>query len=218
MKSNLCKLLTLTGVLLLSAACQQPATVNTSEDAAIGTLGTNSTANMNVQMRSRTKGSMMESSPDAANAPLDLQFLDTMSAQHQTAIDMAKTVVAKSDNAQLKAFAEKIIRDQNEEITRMKNWRGIWFAESLPAINMEIPGMMDSIRSLNMKKLEAGGELFNLRFLEMMIPHHQGAVTMSREALGKAKHAEIKSLASQIIKSHEVEIKKLQEWKTILSK
>jgi len=38
----------------------------------------------------------MKSSPNAANAPYDLQFLDTMIAHHQGAVDMAK--IAKGGN------------------------------------------------------------------------------------------------------------------------
>jgi len=215
MKNNSWKYLVLIGMLTISTACQQTANVNTPADIAVATSDTNSTADINAMMTSRMKGSMKESSPDAANAPYDLQFLDTMSAHHQSAVDMAKTVVAKSSNAELKSFAAKIIRDQNKEIAQMKNWRGKWFAEKPPAMNMEMPGMMDSMRSMNMKKLEAGGgKLFDLRFLNMMIPHHQGAITMSKEASDKAEHAEIKTLANQIIKSQEEEIKKMQEWKT----
>jgi len=50
-----------------------------------------------------------------------------------------------------------------------------------------------------MKKMEApGGNLLDLRFLDMMTPHHQGAITMSKEALDRAEHAEIKTLANKI--------------------
>ena len=50
-------------------------------------------------------------------------------------------------------------------------------------------------------------------FLEMLIPHHQGAVTMSKEALQKSEKAEIKTLANAIIKAQESEIKQMKDWK-----
>ena len=175
----------------------------------------NSMMNRNSNMSGMSGMSDMKSSPNAASQPYDLQFLDTMSAHHQSAIDMAKMVGGKTDNAELKAFAAKIIADQNKEITQMKDWRKKWFAGKPAAMNAEMPGMMDSMRGMNMKKMEAaGGKQLDLRFLDMMTKHHQGAITMSKEALDKAEHAEIKTLANQIIKAQEAEIKQMRDWKT----
>jgi uncharacterized protein (DUF305 family) len=50
------------------------------------------------------------------------------------------------------------------------------------------------------------------RFIEMMIPHHQGAVDMAKLALSKAKHPEIKKLAESIIKDQNQEIAQMKAW------
>jgi uncharacterized protein (DUF305 family) len=55
---------------------------------------------------------------------------------------------------------------------------------------------------------------FDLAFIEMMTPHHAGAIAMAKEALQKSEKAEIKTLAGQIIKAQEAEIKMMSEWKT----
>ena len=66
-----------------------------------------------------------------------------------------------------------------------------------------------------MKKMEAAsGKEYDVMFLDMMTPHHMGAVTMAKEALTKAEHTEIKTLASQIIKAQEAEIKQMADWKS----
>jgi uncharacterized protein (DUF305 family) len=200
-------------------ACQSSETTQSSmnQNNSVMETNQNSVAEDLTSMKNR-KGAMKESSPDAANAPYDLQFLDTMIEHHQDAVNMAKPITAKTDNVELKAFAAKIITDQNKEITQMKNWRKKWFAGKPAAMNAEMPGMMDSMKGMNMKKLEAGGgKQLDLRFLDMMTKHHQGAVTMSNEALDKAEHAEIKTLANQIIKAQEAEIKQMQDWKTAWS-
>lgn len=49
-------------------------------------------------------------------------------------------------------------------------------------------------------------------FIEMMIPHHQGAVDMANLALSKAKHPEIKKLAESIIKDQNQEIAQMKAW------
>lgn len=166
--------------------------------------------NGNANMPSNT---MMKSSPNAASQPFDLQFIDTMTEHHKSAIAMAKMAVEKTQNAELKAFAQKIISDQEKENTQMKAWREKWFAGKPAAMNMEMSGMMGSMP--DMKKLETvGGKEFDLAFLDAMIPHHSGAVEMATDALAKAERPEIKTLANQIIKAQEEEIKKIQAWKT----
>ncbi len=216
------------------AACSQTATNDNSVMNRNGMMNSNSSMNMNgMNHNSMMNGNMMDhngmmnhsdmkSSPNAASAPYDLQFLDTMTHHHQGALDMAKMAVGKTQNQELKAFAQKIIVDQNKEIAQMKDWREKWFAGNPPAINMEMPGMGDGMKMMmgdGMKKMEAaGGKEFDLMFLDMMTPHHQGAIVMSREALTKAERPEIKTLANQIIKAQEEEIKKMQTWKTAWSK
>lgn len=168
------------------------------------------------------KHSQMKSSPDAASQPYDLQFIDTMTAHHQGAIDMAKMALMKSQNAELKTFAQKIIDDQNKEIAQMKDWREKWYAGKPAAMNMEMPGMGDSMKMMmgeEMKRMGAAtGKDFDLMFLDMMTPHHAGAVVMAKEALTKAEHPEIKGLANQIVKEQEAEIKTMADWKAKWSK
>lgn len=213
---------------VLGAACNQTANVNTNSAMNHNTvngnampMNTNSAPpKMPMNDNSNMPGmSEMKSSPEAASQPYDLQFIDTMSMHHQKATEMAKIAVQKASRPELKAFAQKIIDDQNKEIAQMKDWREKWFAGKPPAMNMEMPGMMDSMKGMSMNKLEtATGNEFDLAFLDMMTPHHTGAVTMAKEALTKAEHPEIKTLANQIIKAQEAEIKMMNEWKEKWSK
>ena len=171
----------------------------------------------NSDMSGMSGMSDMKSSPNAAAAPYDLQFLDTMTHHHEGALDMAKTAVGKTNNQELKAFAQKIIKDQEKEIAQMKDWREKWYAGKPAAVNMEMPGMNEGMKMMmgeEMKKFEAAtGKEFDLIFLDMMTPHHQGATTMAKEALTKTEHPEIKTLANQIIKAQDAEIKQMADWK-----
>ena len=161
----------------------------------------------------------MKSSPNAASAPYDLQFLDTMIAHHEGAVEMAKAAEVKTQNAELKAFVAKIAADQTREIAEMEKWREQWYGGKPSALNMEMAGMMDSMKGMDMNKMNAlSGSDFDLEFINQMTPHHQGATVMAREALSKAEHSEIKTLANQIIKTQEAEIKQMQTWKTQLAK
>jgi len=160
----------------------------------------------------------MKSSPNAASQPYDLQFIDTMTAHHRGAVEMAKMVDGKTQNPDIKKFASQIIADQEKEIAQMKDWREKWFAGKPAAMNMEMPGMMDSMKMDMAKLSNAKDKVFDLAFIDMMTPHHAGAVLMAKEALQKSEKAEIKTLAGQIIKAQEAEIKMMSEWKTRWSK
>jgi uncharacterized protein (DUF305 family) len=46
-----------------------------------------------------------------------------------------------------------------------------------------------------------------------MIPHHDGAVIMTKEALQKSQRAEIKRLAEAIIRDQQREIKQMKDWR-----
>ena len=198
-------------------ACQTATNTNTVR---------NSTANMNgmdhntMPMNGNSNMAMdmpMKSSPGAASQPFDLQFIDTMSEHHRSAIAMAKMALEKTQNPELKTFAQQIISDQDKENSQMKDWREKWFAGKPMAMNMEMAGMTESMPE--MKKLEnATGKEFDLAFLDAMIPHHTGAVAMAKEARTKSERAEIKTIADQIIKAQESEIKKMQDWKTAWNK
>ncbi|MDO8572064.1 MAG: DUF305 domain-containing protein [bacterium] len=49
-------------------------------------------------------------------------------------------------------------------------------------------------------------------FIEQMIPHHEGAIAMANLALQKAKHPEIKTLATAIIAAQTAEIQSMNGW------
>jgi uncharacterized protein (DUF305 family) len=163
--------------------------------------------------------SAMQSAPNAAAQPFDLQFLDTMIAHHQGAVEMAKVTEMKTQNAELKTFAAKIVADQAREIGEMKRWREQWFAGKPSALNMEMAGLANSMKGMDMAKMNsASGNSFDVEFINQMTPHHEGAIVMAREALTKTEHAEIKTLANQIIAAQEAEIKQMQNWKAQLTK
>lgn len=218
------KILLLLAVSIVGLACSQSANVNTNmqmnhsqmnhSQMNHGEMNHNSVP-MN---HSEMNHSGMDSAPNAANAPYDLQFLDTMIAHHQGAVDMANLAMTNTNNADLKKFSTQIIADQTKEIKQMKDWREKWFGGKPSAMNMEMTGMRESMQMEMSALKKARDKDFDLEFVRGMIPHHEGAVAMAREALTKAEHAEIKQLANEIIKAQEAEIKLMQNWKTAWAK
>ena len=60
----------------------------------------------------------------------------------------------------------------------------------------------------------AGMTDFDEMFINMMVPHHQGAVEMAKLAQQRAEHPEIKEMADAIVASQQEEITQMKEWKT----
>jgi len=52
-----------------------------------------------------------------------------------------------------------------------------------------------------------------LDYLDLMVPHHQLAIDMSKIALDKAHHGEITGIARDIIKEQDDEIHRMQVWR-----
>lgn len=62
----------------------------------------------------------MTSSPNAEKAPFDHQFLDTMSAHHQSAMEIAKLIDHRSTHDELKQMAKKMTEDQQKNIQQLQ--------------------------------------------------------------------------------------------------
>jgi uncharacterized protein (DUF305 family) len=169
----------------------------------------------NSMTNSNTEHGHMMSSPGAAQAPYELQFIDTMIAHHQGAIDEAQLVATRSQHRELEQLAKSIIADQQREIAQMRQWRSAWYNGKAEAVNMDLPGMREGMSGMDMAKLDPLKEnAFDLEFMRQMIPHHEGAVTMAKDLMDKDAHAELKGLAQSIIRTQTDEIKQMRSWET----
>jgi uncharacterized protein (DUF305 family) len=54
------------------------------------------------------------------------------------------------------------------------------------------------------------GEYSDEAFIDAMVPHHQGAITMARVALKNAEHEQVKELSRNIVSSQQAEIEELK--------
>jgi uncharacterized protein (DUF305 family) len=175
-------------------------------------------------MQSMDKGSMdhsqmMDLGP--ANAEFDLRFIDAMTPHHQGAVVMAKEALQKSKRPEIKKLAENIIAAQAKEIRQMQQWRTVWYPQA-PSTPIAWHAQMGHSMSMSpeqkssmMMSMDLGtaDAKFDQRFLDAMIPHHQGALVMGKDALSKSKRPEIQKLAQEIIGSQKNEIEQMQQWR-----
>jgi uncharacterized protein (DUF305 family) len=215
-------------IVLFVAACQNQTGNTTGNsmsnmDHAMSSMNHNMSG-MNHDMSNMNGHEMMNmnSDPGAADQPFDLQFLDSMIHHHNGAVIMAKMVLDKTERPELKAFAQKIIDDQTKEIDEMRRLREQLYSGKPSSVNMEMPGMVGGMKIMNSEHMDDMNEMepshFDNHFLNMMISHHEGAVTMSKEGEQKAEHPEIKQLAARILKAQTPEIEQMKKWKTAWNK
>jgi uncharacterized protein (DUF305 family) len=55
---------------------------------------------------------------------------------------------------------------------------------------------------------------FDRAFIDMMIPHHQGAVRMAPAKSAKGRNPKLRALARRIINAQDREIREMNQWRT----
>jgi uncharacterized protein (DUF305 family) len=156
-----------------------------------------------------------------ADANYDLRFIDAMRLHHRGAIAMAKAAEQKSQRPEIKKLARNIIIAQNrEENELLRKWRAAWYpqASGEPVAyggqgKPTVPMSKQLQQSMSMvKDLGPADAQFDLRFMNAMIAHHQGAIGMAQDALKKSKRSEIKQLSQEIVNSQQAEIDQMKQW------
>lgn len=155
------------------------------------------------------------------DADFDLRFIDGMILHHQGAITMAEAALQNSQRAEVKELAQNIIRAQEGEIARMQAWRQAWYPEAAaePAMydaqmghDMEMSDEMQSSMRMDGDLGKADDE-FDLRFINGMIPHHEGALEMAQQGVKNSDRPEIQQVSKDILRTQQVEIDLMNQWK-----
>lgn len=149
-------------------------------------------------------------SDSSAHNAADVTFATDMITHHRQAVTMADMAAKSASSPAVKTLAAQIKAAQSPEITEMSGWLTSW-GQKVPAAGMDMgmPGMdMPGVMtSAEMSKLQAAtGVAFDKLWLQMMISHHEGAVTMAKTELSKGAAAQAKTLAQSIITSQQAQI------------
>jgi uncharacterized protein (DUF305 family) len=134
-----------------------------------------------------------------------------MIMHHEGAMNMAKVELQKGKNDSLKRTAQKIIKEQQMEITQFQT-----ILSTISADNMDMEYMMEQMEG--MKKMDKAidvqlitGDIDN-DFATLMIWHHQGAIDDASGYLHHGNNSQLKTIANNIIKAQTMEIQELSNW------
>lgn len=147
----------------------------------------------------------------------ETEFVVGMIPHHEGAVDMAEMVEGRTDRPELLALADEIVTTQQAELDQLSaiaERLGIDLGDAAAEHEVGDHGAMGMMDDQEMSSLEsATDEEFDRRFIDGMIVHHEGAVTMSEEVLATDPDEEIATLAEDIITAQEAEIAQMDSWR-----
>ena len=146
----------------------------------------------------------------------DVRFMQGMIPHHAQALEMTALLDARTTSDTMRQMAQRIELSQEDEIEMMQEWlreRG----QTVTATDahhapgwMPMPGMLTPEE---MDRLEAAeGVAFDRLFLELMIKHHRGALTMVENLLGQrgtAQDSQLFAFTSDVEADQSMEIDRM---------
>jgi uncharacterized protein (DUF305 family) len=153
-------------------------------------------------------GDDASSGPPAGGNGIDRAFVEAMIPHHESAIEMAEIAQDRAKSEFVKSLAQNIIRAQAAEIETLRAEDARLADAGVKAGNLGISEHHMGM-SMDVSSLETA-EPFDTAFLNMMIPHHEGAVKMAEIEMEQGSNARLIDLAEQIIAAQESEMEAMQ--------
>lgn len=162
----------------------------------------------------------------------DVEFMQGMIMHHGQAVEMVALMEGRTTNKELRLLGARISHTQADEMRFMERWlvaRGQSTKMAMPAggghehmghsmggmdMSDDKPPMPGMLSQKQMKALAAAkGAEFDRLFLEGMIQHHGGALTMVKDLFdtaGAGQDAEIFSFSTDVDSGQRAEIRIMQ--------
>lgn len=150
-------------------------------------------------------------------SPDDVRFVHDMIPHHHQALEMAALVADRTNHKEVIDVAGRINASQGDEIEFMQEWlreRGQHVPDPTAHDAMHTSHKMAGMATPEqMAELAASdGTAFDRLFLELMIPHHEGAVDMVNELLdqpGSAYDPVLFEFTSEVTNGQTAEIERM---------
>ena len=163
----------------------------------------------------------------------DVGFARDMQSHHAQAIEMAFLIRDRTDNPMLRTIALDIITSQQQQIGQMYGWLEMWqlpqtstsppmswmdmdsdhggAMSRMPTLETDayMPGMATTAQLHSLE--QAQGRRAEVIFLQLMIAHHKGGVTMAQAALQQAKESTVLHLATAVEAAQTAEIEQMRQ-------
>ncbi|MFJ6520034.1 DUF305 domain-containing protein [Streptomyces filamentosus] len=148
--------------------------------------------------------------PDERPNGADFRYVQMMVVHHRQALTMTALAPERAGSPQVRKVAERIAAAQQPEIGAMEGWlktnggprdQGAHDHHAMPGMATE-----EQLARLRAAK----GRAFDELFLELMVTHHEGAVTMAAEVLGAGNNVLVEEMANDVIAQQTAEINRMR--------
>jgi uncharacterized protein (DUF305 family) len=149
--------------------------------------------------------------PRMSGNGIDRGFVTEMVPHHESAVEMAELAQQYAERPEIQQLSEGIIASQNTEIRQMQ---GLDQRLADAGIGRRRLGLDAHAMGMHMdpSALRAA-QPFDLAFLELMIPHHEGAIRMAQVQLERGRNRAVKRLARAIVRAQTKEIDLMHTWR-----
>jgi uncharacterized protein (DUF305 family) len=140
----------------------------------------------------------------------DVEFAQGMIGHHEQAVEMAEIALDPTigASAEVVDLATRIQAAQEPEIDLMTGW--LTAAGESTVMDMSSDEMMAMEGMMSVEDMDglasSTGTEFDTMWLEMMIAHHEGAISQSETVRSDGSNPDVLALADQIIAAQQAEI------------
>lgn len=165
--------------------------------------------NMPMGAGSTSAASSSAGGSTSAGNVTDRAFVNDMTPHHASAIAMATIALSRGQHPEIKQLATNIIKAQKSEIALMAGFQKTLTAgDAKSSLGQSMKAMGMEMDTASLKTASP----FDKAFIQMMSPHHTGAIAMAKIELAKGQDPKVKALATRIIAAQTKEIAEMKSW------
>jgi uncharacterized protein (DUF305 family) len=152
-----------------------------------------------------------EAADGTAGNGVDRAFVAEMVPHHEGAVAMAKIAQERAQRPEIKQLTAAIIKTQNAEIETLNGLAARLEEAGIEQGELGVPE--DEMGMSHDPSMLGTARPFDREFIDMMIPHHQGAIRMARVEIAKGDNPDAKRLAEAIVQAQTKEIDEMNMWR-----
>ncbi len=163
---------------------------------------------------------------------VDVGFAQDMGTHHNQAVEMSATALTQAVDPAVRTLAFDVLTTQQSQLGMMRGWLMLWdkpvsseqpmrwmsapdahtpgAAHQMPEQkSMRMPGMATTEELAELRRMR--GTDFDTRYLQLLLRHHEGGMTMARVARDTATIPAVAGLAEQIDNAQTAESQTLRD-------
>ncbi len=139
----------------------------------------------------------------------DVAFLQDMIPHHEQALELSAMVPDRSTNPELVELAQRIAYQQRSELDAFRAQLMQWEFPLANPHQTDRHGMVDQATMDHLATLRGAG--FDRLWLQSMIDHHRGAITMAQTEIARGQSPDIIGMAKSVAASQQAEVDQMNQ-------